>query len=102
MSQFIIDLPSHISSDEARLLLSIKLYEAERLSLDEAAELAGYSKHDFTAMLAKEGIPVTDTSSKDVGREETVHSEREDVRGSVNRYDRPTDPVAQDDWNARR
>jgi hypothetical protein len=28
MSQLTVDLPSHISSDEARLLLSVKLYEA--------------------------------------------------------------------------
>ena len=44
MSRLTIDLPSHVPADEARLLLSMKLYGAECISLGKAAELAGYSK----------------------------------------------------------
>ena len=69
MSQLTIDLPSHIPADEARLLLSIKLYEAERISLGKAAELAGYSKRAFMEMLSKEGIPVINISPEDLDRE---------------------------------
>lgn len=102
MSRLTIDLPSHISSDEARLLLSIKLYEAERLSLDAAATLAGYSTPAYVELLAKEGLSVTDVSSEPLTREADGHNEQKPLRGTVKRYDRPTDPVAEDDWNALR
>ncbi len=69
MSQLTVDLPSHISSDEARLLLSIKLYEGERVSLGKAAEMAGYSKRSFMDLLAKKGIPVINISPEDLDRE---------------------------------
>jgi predicted HTH domain antitoxin len=69
MSQFTIDLPSHVPADEARLLLSIKLYEDKRISLGKAAEMAGYSKRVFMDVLSKKGIPVTNVSPKDLDRE---------------------------------
>lgn len=68
MSQFSIDLP-HISDDEARLLLSIKLYEAERVSLGKAAEIAGCSKRDFMEVVAEEGNPVIDYPPEELERE---------------------------------
>jgi len=101
MSRLSIDLPSHISSDEARLLLSIKLYEAERLSLDAAATLAGYSTSAYVELLAKEGLSVTDVSSEPLS-ETDEDSEQKPLQGTVKRYDRPTDPVAEDDWNSLR
>ena len=64
MSQFTIDLPSHVPADEARLLLSIKLYEDKRISLGKAAEMAGYSKRAFMDVLSKKGIPVTTSRRK--------------------------------------
>lgn len=69
MSQLTVDLPSHISSEEARLLLSIKLYEDERVSLGKAAEIAGYSKRAFMDVLSKKGIPVINISPDDLDRE---------------------------------
>ena len=69
MSQLFIDLPSHVPADEARLLLSIKLYEAERISLGKAAELAGHSKKAFMVLLRNEGIPVINVSPEDLNRE---------------------------------
>lgn len=69
MSHVTIDLPPHISSEEARLLLSIKLYEAGRVSLGKAAELAGYSKRAFMELLAKEGIPVINYSPEELDQE---------------------------------
>lgn len=69
MSQVTIDLPSHISSEEARLLLSIKLYETRHISLGKAAELAGYSKRTFMELLAKEGVPVIDYAPEELDRE---------------------------------
>ena len=69
MSQFTVDLPSHISSDEARLLLSMKLYEDQRISLGKAAEIAGYSKRAFMDVLSRKGIPVINISPDDLDRE---------------------------------
>lgn len=69
MSQLTVDLPSHVSSDEARLLLSIKLYEDKRISLGKAAEIAGYSKRAFMDLLSKKGIPVINISPEDLNRE---------------------------------
>ena len=69
MSQLTVDLPSHVPSDEARLLLSIKLYEDERVSLGKAAEMAGYSKRTFMDVLSRKGIPVINISPEDLDRE---------------------------------
>jgi predicted HTH domain antitoxin len=53
-----IELPLEISEDEVRLLLAVKLYELGRLSLGQAAKLAGYSKRTFIELLGKHGVPV--------------------------------------------
>ena len=57
MSQFTIDLPSHVPADEARPLLSIKLYEAERISLGKAAEMAGYSNRALWTCFRRRAFP---------------------------------------------
>ena len=69
MATVTFDLPPHISADEARLLLSLKLYETQRVSLGKAAELAGYAKRAFMERCAKDGIPVLNTSPEDLDRE---------------------------------
>lgn len=69
MSQLTVDPPSHISSDEARLLLSVKLHESKRISLGKAAELARYSKRAFMEHLSKERIPAINISPDDLDRE---------------------------------
>jgi predicted HTH domain antitoxin len=69
MSQFTIDLPSHVPADEARLLLSIKLYEDKRISLGKATEMAGYSKRVFMDVLSEKDIPVINISPEDLDRE---------------------------------
>ena len=69
MSQLTIDLPTHVTADEARLLLSIKLYEDKRISLGKAAELAGYSKRAFMDLLAQKGIEVINISPEELDRE---------------------------------
>jgi predicted HTH domain antitoxin len=69
MSQFTIDLPRGVSSEDARLLLSLKLFETERVSLGKAAELAGYSKRTFMELLRKQGIPVIDYAPEELDRE---------------------------------
>ena len=47
-----------LDDQEARLVLATKLYELGRLSLGQAAELAGFSKESFMELLAGYGVAV--------------------------------------------
>ena len=66
MSELTLQLPPEVSIDEARLMLAFKLFETGRLSLGQAAELAGYSKRAFMELLGKAGIPVLDHPAEDL------------------------------------
>lgn len=58
MNALQLELPAEITAEEARVLLAIKLYEMHKLSLGQAARLAGYSKRAFMEVLGKHGAPV--------------------------------------------
>jgi predicted HTH domain antitoxin len=60
MNALQIELPPDISVEEARLLLMVKLFETGKLSLGQAAKMAGYSKPTFIELLGKLGVPVID------------------------------------------
>ena len=47
----------------------VKLFETGRLSLGQAAKLAGYSKATFIELLGKLGVPVIDYSAEDLQQE---------------------------------
>ena len=64
-----LDLPSNLTEEEARTFLAIKLYEIERLSLGQAAKLAGYSKRAFIEILGKHKIPIFNYSPEDLREE---------------------------------
>ncbi|MBC6422902.1 MAG: UPF0175 family protein [Hormoscilla sp. SP5CHS1] len=64
-----VELPYDVSVEEAKLLLMGKLYETGKLSLGQAAELAGYSRPTFMELLGKMGIPVFDYPAEDLERE---------------------------------
>ena len=64
-----IQLPSEVKVEEARLLLMIKLYETGKLSLGQAAKLAGYSKSTFMELLGKYNVPVFDYPAEELERE---------------------------------
>ncbi|MBW3595924.1 MAG: UPF0175 family protein [Planctomycetes bacterium] len=61
-----ITLPGTVTSDEAKLLLAIKLYEVGRLSCGQAAGLAGYSKRTFMELLGKHSASVFDHSADEL------------------------------------
>ncbi len=69
MNELKIELPPNISTDEARLLLTVKLFETGKLSLGQAAKLAGYSKRTFIELLGKIGVPVINYPAEDLERE---------------------------------
>ena len=64
-----VELPSNLSEDEARLLLAIKLYEVGKVSLGQAAKLAGFSRRAFLAVLGRHKIPVFDYSPEELKQE---------------------------------
>ena len=49
-----------LNDQEAAMLLATKLYEQGKLSLGQAAELAGYSKSTFMELLSKYNVPIFD------------------------------------------
>jgi predicted HTH domain antitoxin len=53
-----LDLPSNMTKDEAQTLLAVKLYETGRVSLGQAAKLAGYSKRAFIEILGRHHVPI--------------------------------------------
>ncbi len=69
MSELRVQLPPEVPVEEARLLLMAQLYEKGRLSLGQAASLAGYSKPTFMELLGKLGVAVFDYPAEDLQRE---------------------------------
>ena len=64
-----MDLPLNVSADEAQLLLAIKLFEVGKVSLGQAAEMAGFSKRAFMEILGHYKVPVFNYSAEDLRQE---------------------------------
>lgn len=71
MTKLALNLPKTLTFDEAELtlILATKLYEQGKLSLGQAADLAGYSKRSFIEILAKNGVSVFNYSADDLDRD---------------------------------
>jgi len=69
MQQLVLELPIEIPIAEAKLLLAAKLFELGRLSLGQAAELAGYSKATFMDLLGSLNVPVFDYPAEELQEE---------------------------------
>lgn len=69
MNELKVQLPANVSLDEAQLLLAVKLFETGKLSIGQAAKLAGYSKRTFIELLGKMGVPVINYPAEDLERE---------------------------------
>ena len=50
-------------------MMALKFYELGRLSLGQAAELAGHTKRAFIDVLARYGIPVVDYPASELANE---------------------------------
>ncbi|MBA3440291.1 MAG: UPF0175 family protein [Pyrinomonadaceae bacterium] len=64
-----LTLPFSISEDEARLLFAVELYEVGKVSLGQAAGVAGYSKRAFMDVLGRHKIPVFNYPAEDLQQE---------------------------------
>lgn len=60
MKTIVLNIPDTVDLDdkEAVMLLATKLYEQGKLSLGEAAELAGYSKRTFMELLGRYNVSI--------------------------------------------
>ncbi len=67
--QLKIELPATLAIDEVRILLAIKLYESEKVSLGQAAKISGFSKRSFMEILGQHQIPVFRYSPEDLRQE---------------------------------
>lgn len=63
-------MPLAVSEDEAKMLLAVKLYEAGKVTLGQAAKMAGFSKRAFMEILGRYHVPVFNYSAAEL-REET-------------------------------
>ena len=68
-TQLSVELPFSISSDDARVLLAVKLFEAGKATLGQAAKLAGFSNHAFIDVLGSHKIPVINYSPEELRAE---------------------------------
>ncbi len=64
-----VELPPNLSEDEAKLLLAVKLYEVGKVSLGQAARLAGFSKRAFMEVLGRYQVPVFNYSPEELRQE---------------------------------
>lgn len=64
-----VELPESLSEEEARTLFAIKLYETGKVSLGQAARMAGFSKRAFLEVLGHHRIPVFDYPAEELRRE---------------------------------
>ena len=64
-----VELPFNVTNEEARLALAVRLFEKGRISLGQAAKLAGFSKRAFIDVLGREGIPVINYPAAELAEE---------------------------------
>lgn len=71
MRTITIDVPSSLdlNDKEARMVFASKLYEMGKLSLGQAAKLAGYSKGTFMELLADYGVSIFDYSPDELDQD---------------------------------
>jgi predicted HTH domain antitoxin len=64
-----LSLPNSISESEAKMLLAVKLFETGKLSIGQAAELAGYSYRAFIEILRVNKVPIASYSPDELETE---------------------------------
>ena len=71
MKELTLYIPKDFDLDEVetKKFLAAKLYEAGKLSLGQAADLAGMSKTDFSEILSDYGVSLINYSSAEIIRD---------------------------------
>ncbi len=68
MPEINISIPEnvHLSESELKIIIAGELYEREKLSLGQAAELAGFSKRTFIEIMGVYGYSLFSKSEEDL------------------------------------
>ncbi len=68
MKSINLSVPDHVNYDETewKIILAGELYEREKLTIGQAAELAGFSKRAFIEIMGKYGFSVFTDSVDDL------------------------------------
>lgn len=68
MKTILVNIPDTVdlSEREAKMLLASRLYEKGKLSMGQAAEIAGLSKRAFMEILGDYGVAIFDHSVEDL------------------------------------
>lgn len=68
MKTITLNLPDTLDLDatEATMILATRLYEQGKLSLGQAAEMAGYSKRTFMELLGDYGVSVFNLTEEEL------------------------------------
>ena len=71
MKTLTLQIPDSLNLDaaEVTMLVATRLYEQGKLSLGQAAELAGYSKRTFMELLGRYGVSVINHPASDLARD---------------------------------
>ncbi len=64
-----LELSLTVSENEAKILFAIKLFETGKVSLGQAARLAGFSKRSFIEVLGQHGVPIFNYAVDDLVEE---------------------------------
>ena len=67
--QLSASLPESVTEEDAKVLLAVKLFEAGKATLGQAAKVAGYSKRAFLEVLGHHGVAVADYPPEELRRE---------------------------------
>lgn len=73
MKTLTVNIPDNLDLDnrEVRLLVASKLYEQGKLTLGQAAEVAGLSKRTFVEILSKYNVSIFNFPASELGRDVT-------------------------------
>ncbi len=71
MKTIMLNVPDNIELDqhEAAMLVATKLYEQGKVSMGQAAELAGLSKRTFMELLSRYGVSVFNYPASDLAND---------------------------------
>ena len=69
LTELTVELPQGVSRQEAQAALAVRLFQTGKVSLDQAAGVAGLNRREFIEFLAREGVPVVSDSTAELRQE---------------------------------
>lgn len=64
-----VDLPPTLTTEEAKTLLAVKLFEVGKITIGQATKMSGFSKRAFLEILDRYKVPIFNYSAEDLREE---------------------------------